>query len=181
LEEALSAGVDMVQLREPHLSTRDLFLLAESVESLAVKSNKNLLINDRADVAACLGCGVHLATRSLAASVVRSTFGSGMLIGASTHNIKEAVLAESGGADFIVFGPVFETESKKIFGPPVGIDALKTVAARLRIPVLALGGIKPTNFQDALDAGAAGIAAISLFTEAKDLNRVVRLIKGIHG
>jgi thiamine-phosphate pyrophosphorylase len=168
----------MVQIREPDLSARELFLLAESVESLAARANGKLLINDRADVAACLGCGVHLTTRSLSASVVRSTFGPEMLIGVSTHNMEEAIMAESGGADFIVFGPVFETESKKIYGPPVGIEALRTVAAKLQIPVLALGGIKLSNFQEALDAGAAGIAAISLFTDAEDLNRVVRLIKG---
>jgi len=89
--------------------------------------------------------------------------------------------AESSGADFVVFGPVFETTSKQDYGPPVGVGELRMVARRLRIPVLALGGITLANFPDALDAGAAGIAAISLFASASDLETVVRSIKGIGG
>ena len=177
LDEALSAGVDMIQIRERDLSARELFSLAEQVAGMARKAGAKLLINDRADVAASVNCGVHLTTRSLAASVVRSAFGEEMLIGVSTHNIEEARMAESGGADFIVFGPVFETESKKAYGLPVGLAALGAVASGLQIPVLALGGIKQSNFQAALDAGAAGVAAISMFTESGDINQLVREIK----
>jgi thiamine-phosphate pyrophosphorylase len=167
----------MIQIRERDLSARELFSLAGHVAGMACNANVSLLLNDRADVAASLGCGVHLATRSLPASVVRSAFGQEMLIGASTHSIEEALAAESEGADFIVFGPVFETESKKAYGPPAGLESLRAVTSRSRIPVLALGGIKMSNFQDALYAGAAGIAAISLFTEADDLKALVRRIK----
>jgi thiamine-phosphate pyrophosphorylase len=167
----------MIQIRERDLSARELFSLAEHVTGLAVGANVRLLLNDRADVAASLGCGVHLATRSLPASVVRGAFGPGMLVGGSTHNAEEALAAESGGADFIVFGPVFETESKKAYGPPVGLESLRAVTGRSRIPVLALGGIKLSNLEDVLHAGAAGIAAISLFTEADDLKALVRRIK----
>lgn len=179
LDEALSAGVDMIQIRERDLSARELFSLAEPIAIKASKTGINLLINDRADVAASLNCGVHLTTRSLPARVVRNTFGSKMLIGVSTHNIEEARAAESGGADFIVFGPVFETESKTVYGKPVGLEALRAVANELRIPVIALGGIKLTNYLLALKAGAAGIAAISLFTEANDLNQVVSEMKKV--
>jgi thiamine-phosphate pyrophosphorylase len=177
LDEALSAGVDMVQIRERDLSASELFSLAEPVASSASKAGAKLLVNDRADVAACLNCGVHLTTRSLPARAVRSAFGPEMLVGVSTHTTEEARMAENGGADFIVFGPVFETESKKVYGESVGIEALRTVSRGVRIPVLALGGIRLTNYQEALDAGAAGVAAISLFTEADDLNQVVREIK----
>jgi len=167
----------MIQIRERDLSARELFSLAEHVSGIASKANVCLLVNDRADMAASLGCGVHLPARSLPASVVRNAFGTEMLVGASTHNIEEAHAAESGGADFIVFGPVFETESKRAYGPPVGLEALRAASGESRIPVLALGGIKLTNFQDALRAGAAGVAAISLFTEADDLEALVRHIK----
>jgi thiamine-phosphate pyrophosphorylase len=177
ISEALSAGVDMVQIRERDLSARDLSSLAEHVADVVPGANESLLINDRADVAASLGCGVHLTTRSLPAGVVRAAFGPEMLVGVSTHNLEEAREAEIGGADFIVFGPVFDTESKRAYGPPVGLEPLRAVAARSRIPVLALGGVSTTNFQDALDAGAAGIAAISLFTEADDLRALVRRMK----
>ncbi|HVG19613.1 MAG TPA: thiamine phosphate synthase [Blastocatellia bacterium] len=167
----------MIQIRERDLSARELFSLAERAAGVATDAKSRLLINDRADAAASIGCGVHLTTRSLPASAVRGAFGPDMLIGASTHNIEEADAAEGGGADFIVFGPVFETESKKAYGPPVGLGALRAAALRSQIPVLALGGIKETNFQYALGAGAAGVAAISLFTEADDLEALVRRIK----
>ena len=176
---ALSGGVDLVQIRERDLTASDIFSLAKITARIARQYDARVLINDRADIAAASNTGVHLTTRSLRAETVRETLGPDILIGASTHTIEEAVEAECGGADFVVFGPVFETESKKIYGPPVGLEALGEVAGRLDIPVLALGGIKLSNFTHALDRGAAGIAAISLFTEAEDIESVVREIKGI--
>jgi len=178
VNSAIRAGVDMVQIRERDLSTRELYYLAEAVISEARARNVRVLVNDRADVAACAAAGVHLTARSLPARIVRKAFGPEMNIGVSTHNIEEAVAAEQGGADFIVFGPVFETESKRPFGPPVGLGALREAAARLKIPVLALGGIKIDNFHKALGAGAAGIAAISMFTESEDMAGLIREIKG---
>jgi thiamine-phosphate pyrophosphorylase len=179
-ERAVAAGVDIVQIREPDLSARDLLSVAEATAHLAYKSGAGVLINDRADIAVCAAAGVHLTTRSLSAQVVRKAFGRNLIIGVSTHSFEEAKAAERGGADFIVFGPVFETASKKQYGEPVGLEALERVATALTIPVLALGGIKPTNFSQALDAGAQGIAGISMFAESLDLNSLVATIKG-HG
>ena len=158
-ERAVAAGVDIVQIREPDLSARDLLFLADAIRKLACKSGAGVLINDRADIAACAAAGVHLTTRSLTAEVVRKAFGPDLMIGVSTHSFEEAKAAERGGADFIVFGPVFETASKKQYGEPVGLEALRTVATDLSIPVLALGGITPANFCEALEAGAKGVAA----------------------
>jgi thiamine-phosphate pyrophosphorylase len=177
VERALAAGVDLVQIRERDLTAHALFNLTEDLVTAANNYGARVLVNDRADVAACAGAGAHLTTRSLTADVVRGIFPD-MLIGASTHSLQEAEAAEQAGADFIVFGPVFETESKKAYGPPVGVAALRQVASRLQILVLALGGIKMNNYRQALDAGAAGIAAISLFTAAADLQAVVQEIKG---
>ena len=109
--------------------------------------------------------------------MVRRAFGVSMPVGVSTHSLEEAEEAEQRGADFIVFGPVFETESKKVYGPPVGPDALAAVTARVKIPVLAIGGINLVNFRETLDRGAAGVAGISLFARAEDLSSVVRAIK----
>lgn len=178
LAAALAAGVDLIQLRERDLSARELLAISDALIPLAAPRGAAILINDRADVAACARAGVHLTTRSLTASAVRGAFGEPMLIGASTHNLAEAREAARAGADFIVFGPVFETASKKAYGPPVGLDALREVVEQTRIPVIALGGIKPDTFQKALRAGAAGIAAISMFVEAADLPRLVTQIKG---
>ncbi len=155
------------------------YLIIDSVRESALKTGARILVNDRADVAACAGIGVHLTTRSMSPDTVRNAFGQEMLIGASTHNLAEAQTAERAGADFIVFGPIFETESKKQYGPPVGIEALRMVTGNVRIPVLALGGINVRNFREAIDAGASGIAGISLFSNASDINNIVREIKSV--
>ena len=177
LSVALAAGVDLIQLRERDLPARTVLTIADALAPLAEQTGAAILINDRADVAACAGTGVQLTTRSLKADAVRRAFGEQLLIGASTHNLAEARAAASEGADFIVFGPVFETESKKTYGPPVGLAALQEVAEQLTIPVIALGGIKPGNFHNTRAAGAAGIAAISMFVEAGDLRNLIRQIK----
>lgn len=176
----MSAGVDMVQVRERDLAARDLYCLTKAVTERLRGRGALVLLNDRADIAACAGAGVHLTTRSLTAEVVRAALGPDILIGVSTHNQQEAEIAERGGADFIVFGPVFETPSKAEYGEPVGPAALRLIATSLTIPVIALGGINPTNFHHALDAGAAGVAGISMFVEAvksQDLAELVSRIK----
>ena len=177
-DRALAAGVDMVQIRERDLPPRDVLILADALTESARRYRAGVLINDRADIAGCAGCGVHLTTRSLTVDVIRGAVAEQMLVGVSTHTIEEAMAAQHGRADFVVFGPVFETASKREYGEPVGIEALRQAAARLTIPVLALGGIKDDNFRHALEAGAAGVAGISMFTEAKDLRSVVDAIKG---
>ncbi len=167
----------MVQIRERDLPACDLLSVADAACAVAKDRNTLILINDRSDVAACAGAGVHLTTRSMTADVIRRAFGSSMAVGVSTHSLEEAEEAERSGADFVVFGPVFETESKKVYGPPVGLDALAAVTARVKIPVLAIGGINLANFRETLYHGAAGVAGISLFAQAEDLKGVVRAIK----
>lgn len=181
IERALTAGVDLLQIREPDLSARDILSVSEAAVQKAQKTGAQVLVNDRADVAKCAGAGVHLTTRSLPTQTVRRVFGLELIIGASTHNLEEAMAAENGGADFVVFGPVFETASKRAYGPPVGVEALSAASRCLRIPVLALGGITPANFHETLEAGAAGIAAISMFARTGDLEAVVQNIKRFSG
>ncbi|HEU4387016.1 MAG TPA: thiamine phosphate synthase, partial [Blastocatellia bacterium] len=152
IEEAIDAGVDLIQLRERDLSGRELYDLAKATVRIAAGTQTRILINDRADIAASLGAGVHLTTRSMTAGTVRETFGEELLIGVSTHNLIELEGAERGGADFVVFGPVFETESKKEYGPPVGLETLRAAAAATPLPVLALGGINTVNHRAALEA-----------------------------
>jgi len=178
VDRALAAGVDMVQIRERDLDARDVLILTEAVAETAHRHSAGLLLNDRVDVAAAAGAGVHLTTRSLPVELVRRAFPPGMLVGVSTHTFEEAAAAQRGGADFVVFGPVFETVSKREYGEPVGLKALGQVATHLAIPVLALGGIKESNFREALDAGAAGVAGISMFAESHDLGYLVAMLKG---
>jgi thiamine-phosphate pyrophosphorylase len=162
---AVEAEVVLLQIREKSLPARVLYELATRAAEITRGSKTRLLVNDRADIARAAGAdGVHLTSQSLPAGVVRRTFGSEFLIGVSTHSLDEARAARDGGADFVVFGPVFDTESKRGFGAPQGLDKLRQVADELRgFPVLAIGGISLENAGACFDAGASGVAAISLF------------------
>jgi thiamine-phosphate pyrophosphorylase len=175
VEAAVTSGVDFLQLREKNLDTRVLYDLTADAVKIVRGSRTRLLVNDRADVADAAGaCGVHLTTRSLEASVVRRTFGDEFLIGVSTHSLEEARAARDGRADFAVFGPVFETAGKRVYGNPVGLEKLAQVAAQLApFPLLALGGVTLANTGHCIRAGASGIAAISVLNNAMTLCSVV--------
>jgi thiamine-phosphate pyrophosphorylase len=176
---AVAAGVQLVQLREKGLTARVLFELTARAAEITRGTSTRLLVNDRADIAAGAGAdGVHLTTRSLEPEIVRKTFGADFLIGASTHSLAEATSARDGGADFVVFGPIFPTSSKEEYGPPLGVDRLAKVASELApCPVLALGGISRENAQECLRAGASGIAGITVFSVPKNLSRAVDEIR----
>src|SRR5262245_38351395 len=110
IEAAVAARINLLQIREKSLTARVLFELAKRGAEIAQGSETKILVNDRADIAASAGAhGVHLTTMSLDARVVRDTFGTEFLIGVSSHSLAEATAARDGGADFVVFGPVFET------------------------------------------------------------------------
>jgi thiamine-phosphate pyrophosphorylase len=176
---AAAAGIDLIQLREKRLSARVLFELTCQAIALTRESVTRVLVNDRADVAAGAGAhGVHLTTKSIDAATARHTFGDEFLIGVSTHSLPAAQAAKRGGADFVVFGPIFETPSKREFGPPLGVDQLSSVTSRLDgFPVLALGGVTSANAIDCLRAGAAGIAGIGLFDKTSELTKLVAQIR----
>jgi thiamine-phosphate pyrophosphorylase len=181
IRAAVSARVSLIQLREKNLSARALYELTLRAAALTAGSATRLLVNDRADIARAAGAdGVHLTTTSLAAPHVRRAFGEDFLIGVSTHTLAEACAARDGGADFAVFGPVFETPSKSSYGAPVGLAALRAVAEVLRpFPLIALGGITRENAASAVAAGASGIAAIRALGEAQVLEETVRAIRGM--
>ena len=168
VQAAVDAEVPLFQIREKALSARVLYELVVRAVSITRDTKTQLLVNDRVDVARAAGAdGVHLTARSLPADVVRMTCGSEFLIGVSTHSLEEAQAARAGGADFVVFGPVFETESKRAFGPPQGLSKLHAITRALDdFPVLAIGGITLDNIAACLSAGARGIAGISLFNNA---------------
>ena len=176
---AVSAGVDLVQIREKRLSARVLFQLTQRAATLTRRTATRLLVNDRADVVASAGAdGVHLTTQSIDAQTIRRVFGSQLLIGTSTHSLEEAESARDGGADFVVFGPVFPTVSKQTYGKPVGARELERAARELRpFPLLALGGITTENAADCLRAGASGIAGISLFADPSTIATAVGRIR----
>lgn len=169
--ECAAAGVDYIQLREKDLSGRELERLArEAVAAIPSGSRTRLLINSRIDVAlACGAHGVHLPAGSISASEVRGVWmkasrkGAAPVIGVSAHSLAEVLSAEAHGANFVVFGPVFEKDGR---ANPAGLEHLAEVCRSCAIPVLALGGVTPENAQVCLGAGAGGIAGIRLFQSA---------------
>jgi thiamine-phosphate pyrophosphorylase len=179
IAEAARCGVDYIQLREKDLSTCDLERLA--IEAMRVvrenSPNTRLLINSRTDVALAADAdGVHLRYEDILPSEVRLIWTSKRpcTIGVSRHSAEQVNRAASEGADFVVFGPVFDKKNEPCRRPG-GLDAL-TVACRNNIPVLALGGVTWENAKGCFGAGAAGIAGIRLFQE-NDIATAVSLIR----
>ena len=175
---AVDAEVPLFQIREKSLSGRALFELVARAAELTRGTTTRLLVNDRSDIARAAGAdGVHLTTQSLPVDVVRKTCGAEFLIGVSTHSLAEAQAACADGADFVVFGPVFETESKRAYGEPQGLDKLGEITRELgEFPVVAIGGITLDNVGECFEVGARGVAAIGMFNDAKNLSSIVNRI-----
>jgi thiamine-phosphate pyrophosphorylase len=154
---AVRSGVDIIQVREKDLDARALYQLVCQIRDAAAGTPARILVNDRLDIALAASLdGVHLPANGLPAARVRPLV---RMMGCSTHTLEEALEAERAGADFVIFGAVFDTPGKN----PVGLDALRKVCAAVKIPVLAIGGVNLENTSQVMDAGASGIAAIRLF------------------
>jgi thiamine-phosphate pyrophosphorylase len=167
LEQALDGGLRAVQLREKDLSGRDLFLLAERCQKLCQTYRAALFINDRVDVALAVdAAGVQLAKPSIPLETARALLGSQKLIGVSTHTLEEAKEAEQNGADFVLFGPVYFTASKAVYGSPQGLPALKAIVDNISLPVYAIGGITLENLKPTQNTGVRGVALISAIVSA---------------
>ena len=169
---ALQGGIRAVQLREKDLPVRELLALAQELRKITKEFGAKLFINDRVDIAVAADAdGVHLGHQSIPAYAVRKIIGENMLIGVSTHNVHEAMEAEKSGADFITFGPIFETPSKVKSGNPVGCSAIDMIKNSIGIPIFGLGGIRSGNLYDVMAAGAYGIAMISAILSADDIQK----------
>ena len=192
IAQAASAGVDYVQLRERDLTIRELEGLAAQAVAVVRGSKAKLLINSRVDVALAVGAdGVHLRSTDMAASEARAIWAKSArkteaVVAVSCHSLAEVLSAESHGADFVVFGPVFGKQGSDV--SPTGTEAIAKVIARggpadpkveagqsLRMPVIALGGLTLENAVACVRAGAAGVAGIRLFQEGDVTETVQRL------
>jgi thiamine-phosphate pyrophosphorylase len=163
-ERAIAEGVDQIQIREKDLAARELFLLTRRVLELAAGHPTRILVNSRADIALAAGAhGVHLPAHSISPIALRAVAPRAFVVGISTHSRCEILAAQSEGADFVVFGPVFAPVSKMSYLREVGADGLRAAVQGVAIPVFALGGITPQNAELCIKAGAMGIAGISLF------------------
>jgi len=171
-----AVGLPSVQVREKDLGARDLAELCRRILA-AIRPRRCLLtVNDRVDVALAVGAGAVQRTGvSLAVRDMKAIVKSDMLIGCSVHSLEEAIEAEASGADWVTFGPIYDTPSKRAYGAPQGLVALEGVARAVRIPVVAIGGITPERVSEVRAAGAQGVAAISAILAAEDPPGAVRL------
>lgn len=171
------AGADMMQIREKDLPAAA--VLSSARRAVASGSSARVFVNARADLALASGAaGVHLPAAGVGPAGVRRLWGSRLAIGVSTHGLDEALDAMRGGADFITLGPVFDTESKRRYGPPLGVDLLRKVAAAVTLPVFAIGGIDRHRVAELRNVPIAGIAVISAVLKAADPAAAVAELRG---
>jgi thiamine-phosphate pyrophosphorylase len=157
----LRAGIEWIQIREKDLSTRDLYELVEAAMKLPNPTHSKILVNTQVDVALAAGAhGVHLPSGS---PPPRRFVPGSLICGVSCHTAAEAVTAEAEGASYVLFGPVYSPLSKHSAAPPAGLEVLERITRAAKIPVLALGGITAERIPLCIEAGASGIAGISLF------------------
>jgi thiamine-phosphate diphosphorylase len=172
---AASAGVDVIQVREPDLSDRELCALVRSILRVSGGSPARVLVNDRPDIAMAAGAaGVHLRGDAAPASRVRTLTPEGFFIGRSVHTLEDVdAAAAGGGCDYLLFGTVFSSSGKPPGHPVAGLAALRAACARSPLPVIAIGGMDEGRAHLVRDAGAAGFAAVSMFMGLTPLSQVV--------
>jgi len=156
-------GATIVQLREKTLSPLEYWREASESIRVARESGLKTIINDRVDIALALKAdGVHVGQDDLPPQAARELLGSDVIIGFSTHNLKQAMLSTKMPIDYIAIGPIFSTVTKTSTEPAVGLEGLAQVRKAVGyIPLVAIGGITSENSQEVLDSGADAVAVIS--------------------
>ncbi|WP_435166444.1 thiamine phosphate synthase [Paenibacillus glycanilyticus] len=169
MEEAIKGGVDIIQLRDKDSSPEEVLRKARALRELTRKYGVTFIVNDYIDIALEVDAdGVHLGQNDVSLTEARERVGD-KIIGISTHAIEEALLAEEQGADYIGVGPVFPTKTKVDVVDPVTVAYVRQVAEKVRIPFVAIGGIKLGNVDEVLAAGATRICAVSEIVGSSDV------------
>ena len=172
IRSAVEAGLPALQVRERDLATGPLLDLVAEIRRGPWMRRPLVFVNDRLDIALATDAdGIHLRADSLPASLARRILGAKKLIGQSTHSVDDVRRASDEGADFVVFGPVYDTASKRAYGPPLGLDSLEAAARVTRLPVFAIGGITSERVVRVRQAGAFGVAVVSSLLMADNVAR----------
>ena len=165
---ALDGGMRLVQLREKNLPIAELTRLARDVRELTARAGAVLIINDHIDIALAVGAdGVHLGLDDMPLRAARER-APDLVLGASTHNVAEALEAQEAGASYINIGPLFETKTKNWTGAFLGLEGLREIGAVARIPFTVMGGIKPEHIPELRNCGARVVAVVTAITAADD-------------
>jgi len=169
--ELVQARVSVIQYRTKSLPSREFLLRAISIASAIRGTGVPLIINDRLDIALLTGArGVHLGDEDIPIEKAREVLGPNRIIGASVSTVEEAIHAERSGADYLGAGAVFRTSTKSDV-PVIGIEGLKEISFNVKIPVVAIGGLKLENVAQVIEAGASGLAFISELMKCGDIRK----------
>jgi thiamine-phosphate pyrophosphorylase len=173
--ELLSAGVRLIQFRDKHASSRQLYETCIELKELLRASGCSLIVNDRADVArATEAAGVHLGQDDLPVEMARRVLAPDQWIGHSTHSVGQVVEADRSTADYIAFGPIFPTLSKENPDPVVGLEGLREARRATAKPLVAIGGLTLQNAREVLAAGADSLAVLADLLNAPDIRERAR-------
>ena len=174
VEEALQAGVTLVQYREKNGLGKEMLQKAVALRKLCHRYHVSFIVNDRLDVALMSGAdGVHLGQDDLPVAEARKLAGPDFIIGATAHNVQEALAAQSAGADYLGCGAVFATTTKRDT-VPLGLEGLRAIRQTVHIPIVGIAGITPLNYQQVLETGADGAAVVSGILGADNISKAVK-------
>ncbi len=169
LDAVLAAGVRLVQFREKDLEDGEFYARARVFRERTHAADALLIVDDRLDVALAVEAdGVHVGQRDLPVAVARA-MAPELLVGASTHNLEQALAAQRDGASAVNIGPIFATYTKATQVPPVGPEMIDDIAPQLNIPFTCMGGIKAHNLEQVLSRGARHVAVVTAITAAPDV------------
>jgi thiamine-phosphate pyrophosphorylase len=168
-EAMIKGGVDLIQLRGKERTIDELVELAAELHRLTARSSTPLIVNDHAEIAREAAVeGVHVGQEDDSIEVVRQKAGRELLVGKSTHSLKQALSAQREGADYIGFGPIFATPTKPDYAP-IGLSDIKRVHTEVSLPIFCIGGLNIDNLQSVIDAGAKRVVMVSALLKAHSI------------
>ena len=177
--QAIRGGADVIQLRDKAASAQALIVQARRLLAVTKPAEVPLIINDRVDVAVATGAdGVHLGQEDLPIAAARRLLGPGRIIGKSSHSLTQALEADQEELDYLALGPVYPTPTKLDY-PPVGLKLIGEVSARVRHPLVVIGGVDGTTLPEVVAAGAACVAVVRAVCAAEDPQAAARTLKRI--
>ena len=176
VEQMIEGGVDLIQLRGKNKSIEELMELSAQLHELTAKSSTPLIVNDHAEIARRVPVeGVHVGQSDDTIQLARQKAARKILVGKSTHSLEQARAAQSEGADYIGFGPIFATPTKPDY-TPIGLEDVRRVHAEVNLPIFCIGGINVDNLQSVIDAGAKRVVMVSALLKAHNIVDYARCV-----
>ena len=178
VEKMISSGIKIIQYREKEKSMKEKYEECLKIREITKKANVRFIVNDHIDLALITDAdGIHIGQDDLPVNEVRKILGKNKIIGLSTHSPAQAEEAVKLGVDYIGVGPIFKTYTKKDVCDPVGFEYLDFAAANIKIPFVAIGGIKEHNVSEVFSHGATCIAMVTEITGAEDIPEKISSIR----